>query len=216
MKTFSKLLALSIFLAPIAVKATGEHKIMPSITFNTLQQNSNVMDSVHVGIEHKYEQKQGINTIVHVGGMKTKKENHEHYHAEANYKIINAKDFTYFPLVRLSFTSHSNNNEQYERQLFYKRSSVHLGIGAEKGFADILNLGIRGEVLFDLSNNIVTKMDNGSTYRKSPKSAAFRFTGVGRCQLVEYVSLEVEPYYTRCFEDRYTEIACKVGLVLNF
>jgi hypothetical protein len=108
------------------------------------------------------------------------------------------------------------DNSKESKTRFVNKNRIHYGIGIEKSFESKLVLGLKAEMIHDLSHTTVSELDDKYVSVKENKSQAYKFAGNLHYAASETTALEIEPYYANCLSNHYLESGCKISYLVNF
>lgn len=169
-----------------------------------------------LGLEHRYEKPTGINTRIHLSSMKQSDDLYYHFQVEGSYKFLTQTNTCVYPTAAISWTRMEVNPIKDETSAYIWKNCLHVGLGIEKSIQDLLLLGIRGHLIRDLDNRSFGEFDQTFVGTNNAKSTAFRITPYIHISLFGKGVFEVEPYYGKCFKDRFEEMGCKIAYSVAF
>jgi hypothetical protein len=218
---FLALLA-SIFLSVGTTLVAAEEKVCvtsvfaPSVTFVEHSQGSDKCRVILAGLEHRYEQKEGINTKLHLSGMKQSNKQHFHFLVEGVYKFQAQNAIAVYPVLGISWSRLGVAPQGDESAAYIWKNAIHAGLGIEKAFAEILVLGLRGHLVQDLDNRTFGEYDHGFLGFRHSHSTAYRLVGYFHLNVFKKGIIELEPFYGRCYQGKYQEHGAKLAYSFSF
>lgn len=190
--------------------------IMPCVTFNKFTRYDVRSSAVLIGAEHRYNKSEGFNSKIHLSGMNESDQKHLMFHVEGLYKFRMPSGTAIYPLVKASYAKYGFCTNYEVTEQYISKKMVHMGGGVEKEVSASVIMGAKGEIIQDVSHRTMYESAGDLRGYKEPKSTSFKVSGYAKIPVLTDGSVEIEPYYGKCFDGNYTEKGCKVGCGWSF
>lgn len=188
----------------------------PVIIWHNHKQKPDTCKVMLLGLEHRYEKPSGLNTKIHLSGMKQSKANHYHFQVEGSYKFLTQYDTAVFPTVAMSWSRLGVEPLFNENDAYLWRNCLHAGLGIERAFQNILLLGVKAHLIKDLDTRTFGEFSRTFMGTLNTKSISYRVSPYIHLSLYGKGVFEVEPYYGKCFKDKFEEMGCKMSYSVAF
>jgi|GEM_PF-6225337 hypothetical protein len=185
--------------------------VTPTATLQQHTHNGVVVKNVLAGVEHRYEKAEGLNTRLHLSGMKQSEKTHYTFLVEGLYKFQAQNNIAVYPSVGLSWSRYGTTPDTESKSEYLIKNAIHAGLGIEKSFYKFLVLGVKGCLSQDLAVRTYQHTSGYFAGETHANSTGYRVTGYFHLSLFGKGVVELEPFYGKCFEGRYEEHGAKIA-----
>lgn len=188
----------------------------PVILWETYAQKPHKSKVMLLGLEHRYEKVDGLNTCIHFSMMKQNTGEHYQFHVESKYKFRTEYNVSVFPIAKLSWAKFGTKTYENETKAYLWKNCLHLGLGIEQSYQNLLLLGLHASIVNDLDNRSFGEFGDTFMGVNNLKSLSYRVHPYFHFSLFGKGVLEIEPHYGKCFKDKFQEFGCKVSYAIVF
>lgn len=190
--------------------------IAPLILFYDYKQKEIQSRITLLGFEHRYEKETGLNTRVHMSGMKCNKAKHMNFNIEGSYKFKYDENIYVYPTLVMSWTRIGMTPRVHETGAYIFKNCFYAGLGIEKSFKNILLLGVRWHLSRDLDTRSFGEFGKSFVGVNNVRTTGYRISTYLHLLVVDKAVIEIQPYYGKSFERIFEEKGLKLSCSFVF
>lgn len=190
--------------------------VAPCITFHRYKNKVDDCKVMLLGVEHRYEKSQGINTRIHLSAMKQSLRQHMAFIVEGMYKFKSQYEVAIYPILGISWYRWGVNPLGRESHAYCWKNNFHAGLGIERIFNNILLIGVKGHLIKDLDTRTFGEYHHNFIGVIHSPSLSYKVSAYFHLSIFGKVVFEIEPYYGRCFENKFKEAGTKICFSQSF